>query len=236
MGYGATPNGKRTLFAASRMQVRPRDVDPDEGMAHTYRVATIDLAAMFRKLVPFELGADTPPFKAVQSIFMPAIHQFPDLKTIIFCFDSPHLVPEMRKTFHVERRYSKAAKPPGHNELRCPDDGRNYHKDKYPVSPADIDGLTIHSMPKWWPCFWNSAKGKFAIWEKVEESIREYAPPLPRRCTCTNNALSPPVHAQTVPPRVVGTFLPVEANGVYSTSSTAKMGDGGSTPRPSSPS
>ena len=32
----------------------------------------------------------------------------------------------------------------------------------------------MHSMPKWWPCFWNSAKGKYALWQMVEESIKEY--------------------------------------------------------------
>lgn len=176
MGFGASPNGKRTLFAASRMQLKPTR-GGDAAGADVYEVATIDLAAMFRKLVPTELGADFPPFKAVQTIFMPAIHQYPGLKTIVFCFDSPHLVPDIRKTFHVERRYAKASKPPKVNELRCPDDGRNYHKDKYPVGAAEIDNLSINSMPKWWPCFWNSAKGKFAIWQMVEESIKEWVPP-----------------------------------------------------------
>ena len=169
MGYGATPNGKRQLFPASRLHVRPTKHD---GQIE-YGVVTVDLAALFRKLVPFDLGADVSPYKAVSTIFLPAVHRI-KAKTIVFCFDSPHLVPEMRKIFHAERRYAKAEKEPGPHEIRCPEDGRNYHVDKYPASAADIEGLTMHSMPKWWPCFWNSAKGKYALWQMVEESIKEY--------------------------------------------------------------
>lgn len=166
MGYGATPTGKRRLFSASRLHIK--------GAAPVYKTATVDLAAMFRKLVPFDLDADFPPFKAVSVIFFPAIHQFRSLETVVLCFDSPHLVPEMRKTFHAERRYAKSSKPPGPNERHCPEDGRNYTIDKYPASAADIEGLTMHSMPKWWPCYWNSARGKFALWRAIEASIKEY--------------------------------------------------------------
>ena len=169
MGYGATPSGKRQLFAASRLHVRPERHDPQI----EYGVATVDLAAMFRKLVPFDLGDDVTPYRAVSTIFFPAVHRIA-AKTVVLCFDSPHLVPEMRKIFHAERRYAKADKPPGPFELRCPEDGRNYHVDKYPASDSDIAGLTMHSMPKWWPCFWNSARGKFALWKVIEESIKEY--------------------------------------------------------------
>lgn len=175
MGYGLEAKEKRKLLAASRMQRKDsKDKDEEAHDINEYKTGVLDVAAVFRKNVPRNLGVDTPPFNAVQRIFMPRIHQFTGLKTIIFCFDSPHLIPEIRKKFHVERRYSAATHPPKKGEIRCPEDGRNYKKDEYPPSQTDIDGLTIDSMPKPWASFWNSAKGKFAIWGAIEASIKEY--------------------------------------------------------------
>ncbi len=183
MGYDLEAKTKRKLLAASRMrQKSTRGGAPEggDGMAkekagiEQYRITAVDVAAVYRKTVPRTLGTDTSPFKTVQMFFMPCIHQFPGLKTIVLCFDSPRLIPEIRKKFHVERRYAKSSRPPRADEILCPEDGRNYKKDEYPPTQAEIDGVTIDKMPKPWACFWNSAKGKFAIWNAVEASIKQY--------------------------------------------------------------
>lgn len=163
MGFGAAPLTKRKLFCASRLYSSREDL--------SYDVATVDVAAMFRKLVPFNLGAEVTPLSAVQRIFLPSILRF-KTSTVVFCFDSPRHIPEVRKIFHAERRYKASPRPPKAGQLRCPEDGRNYTPDTYPATDADIAALTMTSMPCPWAKFWNSAAGKVALWRCIEDSIR----------------------------------------------------------------
>lgn len=171
MGYGASAKGKRALFTASRIHAKERD-NPGPSVLNEYKHATIDVAAVYRKVVPFDLGADTSVMTAVRTMFMPIIHQFSGLKVIVLCFDSPDFIPEVRKTFHVQRRYVAHDKPPKPGERRCEADGRNYTEDKYPVDDAQIEALTMSHTPCPWPKFWNSSRGKAKLWSTIQDCIK----------------------------------------------------------------
>lgn len=127
---------------------------------------------MFRKLVSYALGRDVTIIKAVQMMFIPKLHQFPNVTTIVLNFDSPHLLPEMRCTFHAERRYASNEKPPKVGERRCDEDGRNYKEKEFPASDVEIEALGINHMPVAWAKYWNSKRGKHALWTKIEECIK----------------------------------------------------------------
>lgn len=168
MGFEVSSHGKRELTAASKVHTVGHD-----GLA-VYETGTVDVCAMFRRLVPRTLGSDVSPIRAVATMFMPAMHQFPNLKNLILCFDDPDRIPEVRHTFHAEKRYAKDEKPPKEGERRCDEDGRNYKESEYPVSGAEINELTMHHIPTAWVRFWNSKRGKAALWKVVESSIKHH--------------------------------------------------------------
>jgi hypothetical protein len=183
MGWDTSTSGAKRTGADGASMIYPG------GKCHPvmakYKSVVVDVNAWLRSVLPRSLGTDTTPLQATQRIFWSSLFKkkdaddkfseqtMPDLQYALFAFDDGALLPEMRHIFHASKRYKKAVAAPRAHERRCPEDGRNYPRDEYPIDDDLIDSITMTNMPGKWICVWNNPRAKNKLWAVLVECIKQ---------------------------------------------------------------
>ena len=191
MGWGCSaPMKRKMLFAASHHNMKD---DDESALQDMFDAVVIDVNACFRNMIAPGGICQLTPRSAVAIFFKNYVSRYSNARTIVFAFDSPHLVPEERLTFHKTKRYAKATRSPEQDTEILAPDGRIYKRGLEPIEDTQVALLTPDHIPGgvWdryvscsmysecrlvltvMPRFWNSTEGKRRLWDIVQACLQD---------------------------------------------------------------
>jgi hypothetical protein len=169
MGWGCSAAGKRTIITPVGCAYTP----VDKGIAECEAVVVDVNAVLRKKLVYPGAGPERVPMGVMRQFVKTLCDDtYAHAKTFVFCFDSPHLVPEERHVFYATKRYApdKKTRALKKGETRAAD-GKIYKDCDLPAPDTDVYGITPTQVPAGssgslvWSRLWNNAKTKARLWE-----------------------------------------------------------------------
>jgi hypothetical protein len=172
MGWGCSAAQKRTIVYPASMRV-PTTQQQSSELFHNTKSVVVDMNAIVRKLIQGNGECTMSPLMAMRVFFKQHVNVYPNAKVIVFCFDSPSLIPEERISYHKTDRYAPATRDAVDGEVLAAD-GRLYPTACRPIDAASIPALTpLHIPGGSWDRFWNSKSGKHRMWEVLTECLEE---------------------------------------------------------------
>jgi len=110
MGWGCSAARKREMIFPASVRVPTTQAHVD--ILHNAKSVAIDVNAIFRHMLAPNSGCTMTPAVATYVFFKQYVNTCPNSEVVVFCFDSPSLVPEERGVFHKTVRYLPADRVP----------------------------------------------------------------------------------------------------------------------------
>lgn len=144
MGWGCSAAGKRDIIFPASVRVPTTEKHVD--VLQNAESVVVDMNAIFRHMISPNGTCTMTPAIATYVFFKQYINSCPNSKVVVFCFDSPSLVPEERGVFHQTVRYQKADRAANPGEVIA-SDGRIYKEEFRPIEDDQIALLTAEHIP-----------------------------------------------------------------------------------------
>ena len=144
MGWGCSAANKREIIfpASVRVPTTKKNIE----ILQNAKSVSIDINAVFRRMITPNSACTMTPEVATYVFFKQFVNICPNAEIVVFCFDSPSLVPEERNIFHKTVRYLPADRAP--NEGECiASDGRLYKDEFRPIEDEYISELAENYIP-----------------------------------------------------------------------------------------